>query len=370
MAKSRTWRLGLLVGSLISILLGIALYALMTAARPAARQTWLSKDPVVSLQFSPDGQHLALGTVGQQGEASQIRRIGDGAVERAWPAGSVVAFSPDGKLLAHIRDSNTFGLWQVSDGQLVRMFTFTKSVVYSNWPALAFSPDGRWLATGAQSAIQLWDVSTGRLVYTLDRGAGQWSRTTGLAFSPDSQILAASSNRLVRLWAVGSGQLTATLQGYQGNGALSTIFTDQGTDEEDLEAITTLAFSPDGQLLAAGSGSAEDARSEDHTIRVWRLVDRRLIQTLTQPQYAVTSVAFSPDGRWLAAGGGAKVAYPDSFLKNLPDIVIRIWHTSDWQLTNTYTGHQDVIWSIGWNPDGHTLASGSQDGTIRFWQVK
>lgn len=111
---------------------------------------------------------------------------------------------------------------------------------------LAFSPDGRTLASGSRGNVELWDVKSGEKVRTLKRAEpqyGVWG--CAIAFSPDGKTLASGfGNGAVILWNVGSGEELRTLGGHTG-------------------IVNTLAFSTDGRVLASGS--------EDHTVRLWGL---------------------------------------------------------------------------------------------------
>lgn len=174
------------------------------------------------------------------------------------PSGvSALAFSPDGQLLASGGWSE-IRLWRMSnetqeytnwvtriskrkdftDLREVRTLVGHKGWVY----AVAFSPDGRLLASGGvEGVVYLWELPEGRQMRVWQ---GHEGTVCSLAFSPDGQLLAsAGGDGTVRLWRVSDGALMRVLHGHTG-------------------AIRTLAFSPDGQLLATGG--------EDKTIRLWR----------------------------------------------------------------------------------------------------
>lgn len=112
------------------------------------------------------------------------------------------------------------------------------------------------------------------------------------------------------------------------------------------EAGRQVAFSPDGQLLATSS--------VDRTVKLWRLADRKLIQSLTHPE-GITSIAFSPDGQWLASGSYDKT--------------VRVWRLQDGALARTLTGHGGTVWSVAFSRDGERLASSGEDKTVKLWRL-
>ncbi|MCC6190762.1 MAG: WD40 repeat domain-containing protein, partial [Anaerolineales bacterium] len=191
--------------------------------------------------------------------------------------------------------------------------------------ALAYSPDGRWLAVGASTGLLLYDART--LAEQRFIPTGAWVRS--LAFSADGQLLATGSyDEVVRLWRVADGVLARELVGHAG-------------------WVRSVAFSPDGAALVSAS--------DDDSVRVWRVSDGAPQQVLTQGLDGVRAVAFSPDGATLATGGY--------------DNVVRLWRAGDGALLRELVGHTDWVRCLAFSPDGTMLASGGFDPTIRLWRV-
>jgi WD40 repeat protein len=211
--------------------------------------------------------------------------------------------------------------------------------------SVAFSPDRQTLASSSRDeTIILWDVASGEGRLTL---RGHASRVESVAFSPDGQSLASAScgafdeeqsGRCVQgeiiLWDVASGARQATLQGHT-------------------DLVTSVAFSPDGQTLASGSGSG------DGSIILWEVTTRQSKTTLKGHTWNVSSVAFSPDGHTLASSGGV--------LTEPGEIIL--WDLETRQRYANLEGHASRVNSVAFSPDGQTLASGSVDDSIILWNV-
>ncbi len=159
---------------------------------------------------------------------------------------------------------------------------------------------------------------------------------SSVAFSPDGKILASGSwDYTIRLWNVNTGELLKTLIGHE-------------------NCVSSVAFSPDGKILASGSW--------DHSIRIWDVDTGNHIHTPVRKDTGVAhwdrvrSVAFSPDGQILVVGSHDKS--------------ISLWDTNTWQNLNGRTEPQDKITSVKFSPDGQYVACGSLDDNVYLWDTK
>jgi WD40 repeat protein len=290
---------------------------------------------VNSVAFSPDGRLLASGS---DDKTIKLWEVASGREVRTLTGHThyvnSVAFSPDGRLLASGSTDSTIKLWDVASGSLVRTLSGHNGRVLS----VAFSPDGRLLASGSDDkTIKLWEVASGSLVRTLTGHTGSvWS----VAFSPDGRLLASGSGYLdytIKLWDVASGREVRTLSGHT-------------------DSVYSVAFSPDGRLLASGSCSKiENYSCVQGEIKLWDVATGSLVRTLSGHTHNVWSVAFSPDGRLLASGS--------------EDKTIKLWDVASGREVRTLSGHNGRVFSVAFSPDGRLLASGSGDGTIRLWDI-
>jgi len=298
--------------------------------------------PVMCVAFSPDGRHVASGSLfpnpvelGDPRKALGVVKVWDPATGRVdvtfgKQVGLVdsLAFSPDGKRIASssLNEDNTFAVWDASTGEDVHVVRGHATHVHH----LCFSPDGHFIASAStDGSVKLWNATTLAEVRTID---AHRAPVYHVAFSADgSHLASASFDGTVCVWDTATGAKVRTLRGHTG-----------GT--------VTVAYSPDGKRIASAG--------YDKTVRLWDPASGEEKITLRGHTDLVASVAFSPDGRQLVSASFDKTA--------------RIWDASAAEAPSgpglfTCGDEAHRVNAVAFSPDGRLLASGGWDGAVRLW---
>lgn len=236
-----------------------------------------------------------------------------------------LSWSGDGRYMAAEVYAETATVWDVSDGSHIVSFPGKRPV---------FSKDDQLLATGGPE-IQIWSVGTWKNVRTLSlpkTSGGQTASVGHPEFSPDGKILAASVSwdngpAIVQLWNLQTGEALASIHPAQGD-------------------RLSLAFSPDGNLLATVAG----------TLKLWNVPDGNFVRSFEDAEHAGCVVAsLSPDTRSLGIGHG--------------DGTVTLRSITDGQVLQTLLRHRQSVACIAFDASGNLLTSGSHDGTVGIWRV-
>jgi WD40 repeat protein len=364
---------------------GGAVY-LFDVARRTPNWVFSHTAEINSIALSPDGRMLAVGGADNTVTLSDVMH--PGALAGHAGSGSTFAFSPDGRTLATGGNDKKVVLWDLAR-RIPRGLPLTG---HTGWvSALVFSPDGQVLASSdaplgeapnprKANHIVLWDLARHKQRDKIVAGHGS-THVTGLAFSPDGRILVSSigdraGDGTVVVWDAARGTRLATLRGLRGevagmafspDGRTLAVASDDislwdvarrtrvvtvlrglgggGGRSPDYEGRSAVAFSPDGQILAASVG---------REAILWDVARRTRLATLT----ASGRVAFSPDGRTLAAEETATSPNDSP--------TIGLWDVSRHIRLGTIPASRDPAFS----PDGHTLATTDFDyGATVLWNL-
>jgi WD40 repeat protein len=239
------------------------------------------------------------------------------------------------------------------------------------------------LASGSRGETKLWDLAKGELIETLSEypwiHSGLVNEVNSLAFSTDGQTLVSvGADSTVKIWHTGALDLIDILHKHHGD-------------------VRCVAFTPDGNMLATGG--------HDRKILFWNLRDRQVENTLSLDDTAAHSMVLSQDGKILITGSYRKIKVWETSSpqnqKNLPDTqpiytlmghshivnslamsadakflvsgsqdqTIRVWNLATGELVHTLKGHRDSVNAVALSPDGQIIASGSTDKTIKLWHL-
>ncbi len=321
------------------------------------------EDRVWGIDWNQDGTQLA--SVSLAGEL----KVWDASVAdepRALVAGirgfEQVAWSSDGTRLAASNEESIF-VWDSLESQPRALAAYGRVLT-----ALCWSPSGERLASasGADSA-RIWDVATGQVVLELNPGS---TSDSAVAWSPDGRLIASANNGALSLHDADSGEVVRVLT-------------------EEPVAIESLSWSPDSRSLATArtdgeielwdvnrglalgqlSGHADAvtavrwnwagtriaSASRDRTVRVWDAHSRTMVKILRGHNRLVTSVCWHPSDTRLATGS--------------EDGTVKIWDVASGAETLAMRLHRSNVTSVDWSSDGRRIASGSWDATVRIWDA-
>ena len=288
---------------------------------------------------SPDGRMLAYG---DDSGTIHLVRASDGqelsTIDFASRGLSVLTFSPDSRRLAGggaAGDQVRVAIWEIADGKVVRDWKWPKGRdEHSDVESLCFRPDGQQLAAAVfrQSAAYLWDLNSGDQVAQFKHG-----EVYGLSFSPDGKTLATAGwDKIVRFWETNGGELQRQVD------------VSEGRFKGDDNRMYTVCYSPAGGVLATAH--------LDGKVRIWNTADMEMRKEFQVPgRFVYGSICFSPDGSLLATGSaGGTIDLWD------PLTAETVWHVGR---------HESYVYTVAFGADRRTLVSGGSDGVCYVWNL-
>ncbi|OCK84817.1 transcriptional repressor rco-1 [Lepidopterella palustris CBS 459.81] len=297
---------------------------------------------VCCVRFSLDGRFVATGC----NRSAQIFEVETGNLVAHLQDGSLpedgdlyirsVCFSPDGLYLATGAEDKVIRVWEIATRSIKHQFTGHDQDIYS----LDFARNGRIIASGSgDRTVRLWDIQTNSQVLQLSIEEG----VTTVAISPDNRFVAAGSlDKSVRVWDATSGHLVERLEGDVGH----------------KDSVYSVAFAPSGDRLVSGS--------LDKTIKMWELTTPprmmpgsgprggKCIRTFEGHKDFVLSVALTPHGEWVLSGS--------------KDRGVQFWDPVTGVAQLMLQGHKNSVISVAPSPTGGIFATGSGDTRARIWR--
>ena len=315
---------------------------------PKAAKARFGKGGITTIQFSPDGTLLAVGSnIGvwlYDTETGEERSLFGSDVCEA------LSFSPDGRFLTASSDETLIQLWEIATEREVPLID-----LYADASVLRFSSDGKTLIGlygSGHAAITRLNIENGKgktkHLKTGLFGIGLFSSEDfqGVYAMTNDRIAIGKQDGMIQLWDVATRKKLSTLRGH-----VDLPLQPLGKPVQRMfkkNRVLAVAFSPDGTRLASGS--------PDTTVRLWNTTGDRDSMILQKHTGATNVLAFSPDGKTLASGS--------------TDKTVQLWDTTNGEPIATLTGHINGIAALAFSPDGRILVSGSTDGTIRFWDIE
>ena len=253
-----------------------------------------------------------------------------------------VAFSPDGKIVATGSGDRTIRFWDSRTGSLLKtLLGHTRQVT-----SIAFSGDGLFLVSGSEDdTLRIWDVASGKTVRATAAFTHGVSGVHSVSYSPDGRTVVVASGTQVKLFETATSKLLRAFETHESH----TSRGPQGIQRTICcgSEARSAVFSPNGELIVSGH--------EDGTVKLWNVKTGKLVRII-KSRSDVRSVAFSPDGKLIASGNRDDNGR------------IELWSARTGRLVRRFGEQSDYVESLAFSPDSTRLVSGHLLG-VRLWNV-
>ena len=286
--------------------------------------TSFSNNPITSVFFRPENQHLICGNeIGsiyfwdlQNRNCFQILRNQKDQLRS-------MSISADGYYFAGCTKDGNISIWELNQDNNFTILQDPRFRIHD----VIFNPHSTCVASWAQNhTIQIWEIQSQSCLHVFQ---GHTNQINSLVFnSTGTQIISGASDHTLRIWDLQLQKCLHILEGHQA-------------------AVSSVLLSRDGKVIVSGS--------EDQTLRIWELESGKCLHVLKGHAAPVKYTAFSPDGQYLVSRSS--------------DQCLQIWNTKSWECINTLPGNPEWGVNIQFSPDWQHMVSYGEDNRCRVWDL-